>query len=227
MSTDLKDHIYDFPKEKIGEKTRRKAKVVLTDAGFFKIDYPKEVAKMYGMADKDAHAYGNTLRDAESMFARRLTDYKNAVQTENRKKVILVQFLFNSPGGSPLESRRSLTRDDHGHWSDPAGRFALSLDYRILWQINESLFDVPIDDRNGHVYGEPTHVKRLPLEDRAYNVIDWTEEREAFLSNMVMSMEGLTSKLRQFFGKNLLENMTLAIATGGGLAALPAPEKKQ
>lgn len=223
MATELKDHTYDFPKEKIGEKTRRKARVTLEDNGYFKITYPKEVGVMFNIDDKHLYAYGTTLNDAERMFDRQMTDYKNAIQTQKRKKVILVQFLFNSPGGSPLESHRSLKRDDHGHWSDPAGRFALSLDYKVLWQIGESLFDVPIDDRNGRVYGEPHHVKRLPIQDRAYNVLDWTEEREAFLSNMVMSLEGLTGRMRHFFGKNLLENMTKAIATGGGLTALPAP----
>lgn len=223
MATELKDHVYDFPKEALGEKTRRKAKVRLLDSGYFTIDYPKEVATMFDMAAKHAHAYGATLREAVSMFERKIEDYKNAIQTEKREKVILVQFLFNSPGGSPLQSVVQLSRDDHGHWNDGAGRFALALDYQVLWRIGNAIYDVPIDD-NGRVYGPPHHVKRLPIEDRAYNVIDWTEEREAFLSNMVMSMEGLTQRLRQFFGKDLLANMTRAIESGGGLAALPAPK---
>jgi hypothetical protein len=41
MTTQLKDHRYDFPLETLGEKKRRAAKVELTDNGFFKIYYPK------------------------------------------------------------------------------------------------------------------------------------------------------------------------------------------
>lgn len=222
MATELKDFRYDFPLEKIGEKKRRAAKVTLSDAGFFIIVYPKEVVAVFPSAD---HAYGSTLRDAESMFLRQIERYKNAIQTEKREKVILVQFLYNLPGNSPLESRRQLQRADHGHWRDHAGEYGMTVKYEVMYRINGHLYDVPIDD-DGSIYGAPHHRFTLPINDHAYSVLDWTEDREQFLSRMCYGLEDFIGKMRTFFGSNLLDHMTLAIEKGGNfMAALPAPER--
>jgi hypothetical protein len=224
--TPLADYRYDFPLEKLGEKKRRAAKCRLTASGYFLIDYPPEVVKMFGMAAKDATAYGMTLGEAQATFDRKIGQYKNAIQTEKREKVIVVKFLYNTPGGSPLESVNSLCRADHGKWNDGAGRHALALDYEVMYRIGNALWDVPIND-DGSVTNAPHYRHRYPMEDRAYQVLDWTEEREEFLSRMTLTLDDLVHRLKHFFRGDLLANMTRAIEQGGGLAALPAPERKR
>jgi hypothetical protein len=223
MTTQLKDHRYDFPLPKLGEKKRKAAKVELTDNGYFKVYFPKEVIAMFGLKP-DGHAYGTTLNEAVRSFEFKIEDYKNAIQTQDRKRVIVVRFLFNQPYKVGFGHHTQLARTDHGHWNNNAGQYGLALDYEVLWQIGEKIYEVPIQEDNGRIYGPPTYRYSLPFNDRAYNVMDWTEERDQFLFAMVNRLDGLVDQLRAFFGKNMLENMTMAIENGGVMPALPAPE---
>lgn len=225
MTTQLKDHRYDFPLEKLGEKKRRAAKVELTDSGFFKIYYPKEVVEMFGLQQTD-HSYGSTIREAVNVFERQIEKYKNTIQAGKREKVIVVRYLYNKPYDQGFGGTYQLQRGDHGHWRDDAGRYGLALDFEVMWRIGDSLYDVPIDD-DGSIFGPPHHRYRYPIADRAYHVLDWTEEREQFLFNMTGTLEGLIRRLNSFFGDDLAANMTKAIASGGGLNALPAPQSAE
>jgi hypothetical protein len=225
MTTQLKDYRYDFPLEKRGEKKRRAAKVEVTDNGYFKIYFPKEVVQRFNLSND--YASGSTLNEAIGSFGRQMEDYKNAVQTEKREQVIVVRYLFNKPYDQGFGGTYQLGRkDSHFSHQDDAGRYGLALDYEVLWRIGNGIYEVPIDERNGRVYGEPHHRYHYPIANKAYHVIDWTEEREQFFSKMTMGLENMIARLNQFFGDDLLANMTKAIAAGGGFASLPAPEKK-
>lgn len=229
MATQLADYRYDFPLEDRGKKKRRAAKVEITGEGMFKIYYPKEVIQWFGL--KTEYAFARSLGEATGSFERQIEDYRNAVQTANREKVIVVTYLYNMPyadggfGGTYQLGRSGYTsaHDDH------IGKYGLSLDYEVVWKIGDSLYMVPIDgdEKTGRVYGAPHHLYRLPLDqNKGKYLLPWTEEHEQFFSNMVMGLESMTARLNKFFGDDLLANMTKAIAAGGGFASLPAPEKK-
>lgn len=229
MATQLKDYRYDFPLEKRGEKKRRAAKVEVTGEGYFKIYFPKEVVAWFSL--KTEYAFARSLGEATGNFNRQIEDYKNAIQTASRKKVIVVTYLYNKPyddggfGGTYQLGRSGYTSsfDDH------IGKYALALDYEVIWQIGDALYEVPIDgdEATGRVYGAPNLLYRLPVDkSKGKFVLDWTEEREQFFWNMTKGLESMVARLNQFFGDDLLANMTKAIAAGGGFASLPAPEKK-
>jgi hypothetical protein len=156
------------------------------------------------------------------MFERKIEDYKNAIQTEKRERVIVVRFLYNKPYDEALEERtnsseaitvtgkmkpvatlwRSTMRSCGG--SEPA----CSMFRSMTMAASSGRRTTATDSRSGI---------------KAYHVLDWTEEREQFLFQMVNSLEGLIRRLNGFFGDDLVQNMTKAIASGGGLNALPAP----
>jgi hypothetical protein len=111
---------------------------------------------------------------------------------------------------------------------------ALSFSYRILWEINGGLYSQGSSRRDDNDTPFMTYITAAPPPEaemspyqranRESFVIDWTEEREAFVENIRQGLETLIQRLGEVLIGDTTKNVDRLIA-GGGLM-LPAPQKE-
>lgn len=222
--TKVKDYSYKLPGIMLADAVKKKVAVMLSpDSGIFTMKLPEEVASLLGGNDYVSDRDMNTcIRE----FDRRIEKFHWIIRTTAAKPVIVIWWAYNKPvpEGSPANLRPHVgIGGDSLRDTEPST--ALGLEYEVMYQIGEALYDVHVDEATGQIYGMPHHRMSLPAKGR--KVMPWTEERERFVENMVKAMEGLIDKVQAFFGQAFIENIDRAIETGVSALALPAPQREE
>lgn len=221
-STKVKDYRYKLPGLTLDDAKRKVVAVYLnTDSGIFTMRLPEEVVGILGgtgiVSDRDMNT---CIRE----FDRLIDKYENTIRTQSAKPVIVIWWVYNKPKPKDAPFNTAVTYQIGGSFSsDRAPDLAMGLEYEVLYQIGNGLYELAVDERNGDVYGKPHHRMSLPAKGR--KVMDWTQEREAFIANMVKSMQGLIERVNHFFAADFIANIDLAIESGASALALPAPPK--
>lgn len=236
----VKTTTYTVTQPDVTEKQEKIAIRFSTD-GYFRVDLPKHIADYFGPRapweheDDRLNFYQGeisamTLKAVEDAFTNALRRYRDELKNTNRRKMIVVSFRANFRGpvmlGGFQVSNNSLSGIADISF---AGSPALELSYEILWQINDRLYRVYGEGRDGEP-PQMTYMKSMPRKDATprFNskqetfVIEWTEEREEFFRAGVEGMNVLIAKIAQMLLGDTASNVDALIA-GGGMLALPAP----
>lgn len=204
---------YDWPQPDPDTfDVKKTAKINLDPAtGVFSIALRKEVIDLLG---GEAMVWGRDMDQTKRDYERRIERYKIALRNQQREKVIVIYYRRDrrTALGAIYEF------DSWAHDRLPQTR--LGLEYEVLIKVGKHVYSQQFEEA-------PLHHEGSAEDGKFRRVIPWTEEAEAFFFNMVINMQGLIDRLDGFLRKgDLSENVKLAIAAGGGLAALPAPNKE-
>lgn len=185
--------------------------------GVFKIKLPDEVVAIFGC---EPFVWAMTLHEVQNNFARKLELYHAETRSRVAEPMLVIHWAYNKPSksASNVYGHRGL---GSGFIGARAPDLGLALAYEVLHKIGNSLFELNIDEDKNAAFAMPSH--RMSVKEKDRIIIPWTQEREAFIANMVDSMTRLIDGCNEFFGKNILENMTKAIESGMGGFMLPAP----
>ncbi|AXQ68961.1 hypothetical protein HOU00_gp164 [Caulobacter phage CcrPW] len=181
-----------------------------SDTGIFTIKLRKEVVDLLGCVPQ---VHGRDLNQTKRDYERKIAQYKVALRNLAREKVIVVYYRRDRRDGHQAKEFQSWA---HDHL--PTVR--LGLQYDVLIKVGKHVYSQQFEEA-------PLHHEGSAENSQYRKVIPWSEEAEAFFFNMIVSMQGLIDRLDGFLRKgDLNENVKLAIAAGGGLAALPAPSQE-
>jgi len=228
--TKIKDHSYKFPLAGVASRNAKAQVLLNPETGIFSMKYPPEVIALTKCGEV---ASSRQLNEVIGQFERTIGKYGSIVRSQNRERVIVVNYKRNWTG-------RAANGEIHtysvGSVQELGGAFArdipmlgMGLDYEILWKIEgRGIFEIGFND-DGTPAGDPEH--RYSADPQGFKIIPWTEEREAFFKAMRDGLGNMIDRMNNFFSADYLANIDRAIANGGsGLAlggpqaALPAPE---
>lgn len=181
-----------------------------SETGIFTIKLRKEVTDLLG---GEPQVWGRDLGQTKRDYERKVAAYKVALRNLAREKVIVVYYR--------RDRKAHLGTKEFDSWAhDHLPHTRLGLEYNVFVKVGKHVYSQQFEEAPLHHEGS--------AEDSKYRrVIPWTEEAEAFFFNMVVNMQGLIDRLDGFLRKgDLTENVKLAIAAGGGMAALPAPPEE-
>lgn len=198
------------------------------DSGLFSIYLPEHImmvvnalgdigtgAKLSGGAIAAA-----TLKGAMDNYDALLKRYRALLETEQRTKVLRVNFKANIRHIKGFHDVRN-SREFHGYNGGTKsginfiGAPAVHLEYEVLYQVGDNLFHVERGNQAMHAKGS------VGRSDG--NIIPWTQEREDFFAGVTGNIERLIMAMTEFMD-DLEGNLTKAIAAGGQLPMLAAPK---
>lgn len=142
-----------------------------------------------------------------------------------KEKVILVTFKANRLGEGKYEHRDRFKPSAISFADSPT----VHLTYRVLWKSGAGLFrqDRP-DSPLTYITSATSGTNRLPDRLPETLQIPWTQEREDFFERTVQALGALIDRVAVFLGsEDLAGALDVAIAGGGEIPALPAPQPKE
>jgi hypothetical protein len=220
--TKIKDYSFKIPTADRAVVKPSKVSIYLnSDTGVFTISVPELIRTTLGLHDIPVSA--RELRDLTNAFDRIIDKYRNFILAEGRTKVIVINYLRNFPGrysDGTLSNGFGTQPELHSNrqW-EPAPSVAMAVGYEVLYQINDQIYDVPIDEITGEPFGPPNH--RYAAAGK--KVMNWTQEREDFFFNMREGLGAMIERVNAFFSSDYIANIDRAIAYGGSALSLPAP----
>jgi hypothetical protein len=156
--------------------------------------------------------------------------YEKIQRNTLRKKVLLVDIKANFPGVNRYVVGLDAGRpgfDDISFAFSPA----LAFTYETYWLVGDCLYRSYKRDKDSDLE-EMTYVTKAPSvggsgsgRSKSRFMLDWTEEREQFLSNIHQGLVVLIERLWQLLSGDTQQNVDRLIAGGGNLM-LPAPQRE-
>ncbi len=189
----------------------RSASVILnTEGGMFDMTLPEEVYRL----TNTRNVFDFTLGGVVSKFTTQIEKYEAQLRASDRKRIILVYYAYNYGGKQSFNERHVGIGGTFS--SDKVPVDAIGLEYDLMWQIGDSLYDIHFND-DGTPAGNPVHRHRLPVS-KGYHIIEWTQEREDFLERMVDGMRRTINQMKDFFRTDPTLMIDNAIASNVQLA---------
>jgi hypothetical protein len=236
-----------FVIDEAGESVAAKLPISLTVGdGLFHIPVAKHICDFLGSSyeaeegrggrhfdAKEGEVFAPTIDGAKGAHKLVMGEFQARFRNANRTKKLIVEFRGEASNYQEfMDAMRDnnlphmVTSSHMRHGKAPN----LELSYQILWQMGDRLYRVYADRSDG---GPPqmTYMMAVPGTPKpgwgkqTTFVLDWTEEREAFFAQMVAAMNTLVLRITLMLCGDTTANIDRMIASGGGLMALPAPEK--
>jgi hypothetical protein len=181
--------------------------------GKFRIKYPAAVARLLG---DPTEAVADTKRGADSAFQERLYEFEQA--RSSTRKVILYEVKLNS--SIARDGILALSRKDihftNGYaisvWAGVFEEERVRRDGGDIYHYERVDCSIP----NGMVSGLPNFGLRA-LNDPKENLVEWTEEREAFFCRVAEVMETLALRLNEMTSEGAEKLAQIADTWSGSL----------